>query len=49
MSETPKSLLEAVRYFADLDRCSAYLRSLRWPGRGAQSTSSPLLSRRRPD
>lgn len=32
MSDSPKSLLEAVRYFSDLDRCSAYLRALRWPG-----------------
>ena len=30
--DTPKTLLEAVRYFSDLDRCEAYMRSLRWPG-----------------
>lgn len=30
--ETPKTLLAAVRYFSDLDRCEEYLRSLRWPG-----------------
>lgn len=29
--ETPASLLESVRYFSDLDRCEAYMRSLRWP------------------
>lgn len=28
----PKTLLEAVRYFSDLDRCEDYMRSLRWPG-----------------
>lgn len=30
--DTPKTLLEAVRYFSDLDRCEEYMRSLRWPG-----------------
>lgn len=29
---TPQTLLEAVRYFSDLDRCADYMRSLRWPG-----------------
>lgn len=29
---TPKTLLEAVRYFSDLDRCEDYIRALRWPG-----------------
>lgn len=31
MCETPKTLLEAVRYFSDIDTCEAYLRELRWP------------------
>lgn len=30
--DTPETLLEAVRYFSDLDRCEELLRSLRWPG-----------------
>lgn len=29
--DTPTTLLEAVRYFSDLDRCEKYMRSLRWP------------------
>lgn len=29
--DTPTTLIAAVRYFADLDRCEDYLRSLRWP------------------
>lgn len=31
-TSTPETLLEAVRYFSDLDRCEAYMRKLRWPG-----------------
>ena len=29
--DAPKTLLEAVRYFADFDRCRDFLVSLRWP------------------
>lgn len=29
--EIPQTLLEAVRYFADLDICHRYLRRIRWP------------------
>lgn len=29
--ETPNTLLAAVRYFSDLDRCEDYMRRLRWP------------------
>ena len=29
--ETPKSLLEAIRYFTDLDVCVDFVASLRWP------------------
>lgn len=29
--DTPTTLLEAARYFSDLDRCEDYMRSLRWP------------------
>lgn len=31
MCDTPQSLLEAVRYFSDLDKCEDFLRKLRWP------------------
>lgn len=31
MTDTPQTLLEAVRYFSDLDVCHAFLRKLRWP------------------
>lgn len=27
----PKTLLEAARYFADIEVCEAYMRSIRWP------------------
>src|SRR4051794_41977132 len=27
----PESLIEAVRYFSDLDFCTAYVAKLRWP------------------
>lgn len=30
--DLPKTLLDAVRYFSDLDSCEDYMRSLRWPG-----------------
>jgi transposase-like protein len=29
--DLPKSLLEAVRYFSDLDVCHAYMRRIKWP------------------
>lgn len=28
---TPNTLLEAVNYFSDLDRATAYVASIRWP------------------
>jgi transposase-like protein len=28
----PETLLEAVRYFSDLDTCNAYMRRIKWPG-----------------
>lgn len=31
MSYTPASLIEAVRYFADLRVCNDYMRSIKWP------------------
>lgn len=34
MNDCPQSLLEAVRYFSDLDVCHTFLRKIRWP-RGA--------------
>ena len=30
--ETPKTLLQAVRYFTDLDVCEDYMREIRWAG-----------------
>ncbi len=33
MSDSPNTLLEAVRYFSDLDRCEELMRELRWGGR----------------
>ena len=27
----PETLLEAVRYFADLEICNAYMRHIKWP------------------
>ena len=30
--DTPTTLLEAVRYFSDLDRCEEYMRAMRWRG-----------------
>lgn len=32
MNDCPQSLIEAVRYFSDLDTCHAFLRKIRWPG-----------------
>lgn len=32
LDEIPQTLLEAVRYFSDLDVCHAYLRKIKWPG-----------------
>lgn len=34
MNDCPETLLEAVRYFSDLDTCHEFLRNIRWP-RGA--------------
>jgi len=31
MPTTPKTLIEAVRYFSDLDACNAYMVDIRWP------------------
>lgn len=30
--DNPETLIEAVRYFSDLDRCEDLMRQLRWPG-----------------
>lgn len=32
IEDVPQTLLEAVRYFSDLDVCHAYLRRIKWPG-----------------
>lgn len=34
MSDTPRSLIEAVRYFSDLAVCEAYMRKIKWPEGG---------------
>jgi transposase-like protein len=31
MSETPSSLIQAVRYFADLRVCNEYMKGIKWP------------------
>ena len=31
--DTPKTLIEAVRYFADIRVCHDYMRRIKWPGR----------------
>lgn len=31
IDDCPKSLLEAVRYFSDLEVCNAYMRKIKWP------------------
>jgi len=31
VTDTPNTLLEAARYFADLDRCEEYMAEIRWP------------------
>src|SRR5580704_14429152 len=31
MNTTPPTLLEAVRYFSDLDACHSYMVSIKWP------------------
>jgi transposase-like protein len=31
MTDTPQSLIEAVRYFSDRETCEAYMRKIRWP------------------
>ena len=28
---TPKSLIEAVRYFSDIDKCNEYMARIKWP------------------
>ena len=49
----PETLMEAVRYFADLEICDAYMRRIKWPrgrvvcphcGRGAKNKESCTLS-----
>lgn len=30
--DLPQSLIEAVRYFSDVDRCNTYMRRIKWPG-----------------
>lgn len=30
-NDLPDTLIEAVRYFADLDVCTAYMRKIKWP------------------
>lgn len=32
MTDTPETLIEAVRYFADLATCNEYMRRIKWPG-----------------
>jgi transposase-like protein len=31
-NDLPESLLEAVRYFSDLDTCNEYMKRIKWPG-----------------
>jgi transposase-like protein len=31
MTDTPCTLIEAVRYFSDLEVCNAYMARIRWP------------------
>ena len=31
MEEMPQTLMEAVRYFADIDLCNAYMQRIKWP------------------
>lgn len=31
MCATPKTLIEAVRFFSDLDRCNEYMEQIKWP------------------
>ena len=31
MSSTPKTLIEAVRFFSDIDRCNEYMKGIKWP------------------
>jgi len=43
--DTPKTLVEAVRYFADPDRCLAFVAGLRWPrGPVCPRCTSPAVS-----
>ena len=30
--DTPKTLLQAARYFADLDICEEFMREIKWHG-----------------
>lgn len=32
MTDLPATLLEAVRYFSDIDNCNAFMREIKWPG-----------------
>lgn len=32
IEELPKTLIDAVKYFADLDRCNEYMREIKWSG-----------------
>ncbi|MFZ1009694.1 MAG: IS1595 family transposase [Candidatus Sulfotelmatobacter sp.] len=32
IEEIPATLLDAVRYFTDLDNCNAFMREIKWPG-----------------
>lgn len=31
MCDTPKTLIEAVRFFSDIDRCNEYMKQIKWP------------------
>lgn len=31
MTDAPKTLIDAVRYFSDLSVCNAYMRQIKWP------------------
>jgi len=31
MNELPQTLIEAVRYFSDLEICNAYMKRIKWP------------------
>jgi len=44
MAITPKSLIEAVRYFSDLRTCNDYMRSIKWPDGQADSAEEKVNS-----